>query len=102
MNEFIISGDILEILNNAKWKTSDGYPFFAITHNVDNLQWGNSSNSYTSIIEAFISPYFNGTEITTVYCYIRYRNTNGDEKRIAVNLARTVSSYVSSDNIQVF
>lgn len=27
LNELIISGDILDILNNANWKTSAGYPF---------------------------------------------------------------------------
>ena len=102
LNELITSGNILDILNNANWKTSGGYPFFAITHDVNNLQWQNSSNSYPTIIEAFISPYFNGTEIASLYCYIRYRNTNGDEKRIAENLGRAVSSYNSSDNIQVF
>lgn len=100
-NELITSGSISDILEQANWNKSGPYPFFTITHDANDSQWQGSSNSYTTIIEAFIK-IFKGTSYTGVYCYIRYKNIDGVEKRIAVDLNRSAVSYVDSDNVQVF
>lgn len=100
-NKLITSGSISNILEQANWKNSGPYPFFTITHNVNTDQWPSSSNSYITIIEAFIR-INRGTYYTSVYCYIRYKNIDGVENRIAVDLNRASTSYNDSDNIQVF
>ena len=100
-NELITSGGISDVLEQANWKRSGPYPFFTITHNAYDAQWQSSSNSFTTIIEAFII-ISKGTYSTGVYCYIRYKNIDGVEKRIAVELNRAALSYHNSDNVQVF
>lgn len=101
-NKLITSGNIKNILNESNWKMSAAYPFAVISNSANSLQWSNSTNSYTTIIEYFIRPYYNGSEITSVYCYIRYKNTNNEEKRISVDLGRASTNYLNSDNIQIF
>ena len=101
-NKLITSGNILDILNQSNWKISEAYPFAAISHSVNHFQWANPSNSYITIIEFYIKPNYNGSKITSVYCYIRYKNTSGQEKRISEDLSRIASSYVNNDNIQIF
>lgn len=101
-NELITSGNIKEILDKAKWKKSGPYPFFAIIHDVNRFQWESSSNSFTTIIEACITTYYDGNNISSVYCYIRYKNIDGVEKRIAVDLGSLLVTYSNSDNVQVF
>lgn len=100
-NELVTSGSIANILDKANWKKSGPYPFFTTTNNVNYDQWESSSNSFTTIIEAFII-LNKGTYYTSVNCYIRYKNIDGVEKRIAVDLNRATTSYDDSDNVQVF
>ena len=101
LNKLNTSGSISGILEQANWKKSGPYPFFTIINNVNKDQWGSSSNSFTTIIEAFIE-ISRGTYYTSVNCYIRYKNIDGVEKRIAIDLNRATASYIDSDNVQVF
>jgi hypothetical protein len=101
LNELVTSGSIATVLEKANWKKSGPYPFFTITHDVTYDQWEGSSNSFITIIEAFIIIY-RGTYYTSVYCYIRYKNIDGIEKRIAIDLNRTSITYSDSNNVQVF
>lgn len=103
-NVLITSGSIASILVQSNWKRSFNYPFFTISQDVNNFQWGASSNSFTTIIEAFLAPYYNSDNelFNSVYLYLRYKNINGEEKRIAVDINRATVSYIDSDNVQIF